>query len=72
MAQPLDGVVIEVDVANFDLLRQGIRIDRVAVILRRDVHQARLEVLDRVVGAAMPELELESAAADCASHDLIA
>ena len=72
MAQALDGVVVEVDVTDLYFLRQRVGIDRVAVVLSGDMHEACLQVLDGVVSAAMTEFELERAAAYCAPDDLIA
>src|SRR4029077_5277614 len=46
--------------------------DREAMILRGDVDPARLQVLDRMVGAAMPEGELVGLEADGATEQLVA
>ena len=43
-----------------------------AVVLRRDVDLARLEVLDRVVGAAVAERQLERLEPDRAAQELVA
>src|SRR4029077_5484718 len=40
VSHPFDGAVVEIDVRDFDFLRQGIRIDRKPVILRGDRYSA--------------------------------
>ena len=62
MAESLERAVVEVPVRGLDLRGQRAGIDRETVVLRRDRHGARLEVADRVVGAAVPELQLEGLA----------
>ena len=54
----LDGAVIQVDVRDLDVFRQRLGIDGEAVVLRRDLHLAGLELLDRMIRAAVPELQL--------------
>ena len=41
------------DMANLDIVRQIGRVDRKAVIHRRDLDLVRVEILDRVVGTAV-------------------
>ena len=57
---------------DLDVGRQRFRIDRKAMILRRDLDLAGLEFLDRVVRAAMPELQLVGIAAHRERQDLVA
>ena len=44
-AQALDRAVVEVHVAHLHAARQAVAVDRVAVVLRRDVHPAGRHVL---------------------------
>src|SRR3954464_8345222 len=72
--QALDGAVVEVEVAELGGPEVGLPAHRLiavdgplaarpehreAVVLRGDLHAAGLEVLDRVVGAAVAEGQLE-------------
>ena len=72
VAQPLDGAVVEVDVGDLHVRRQRRRIDGEAVVLRGDLDLAGLELLDRVVGAAVAELQLVGLAAHRQRQDLVA
>ena len=54
VSNALDGVVVQVDVADLDLRRERIRIDREAMILGGDMDETGLQVLDRVVRAPVP------------------
>ena len=70
--RPSHGAVVEVDVADLDAVRQAFAVDRVAVVLRRDVHAARRDVAYRVVGAAVAERQLVRLRAEGAARDLVA
>ena len=72
MAQPFDGTVIEIEVRDLDVGRQRLRIDRKPVVLRSDLDLAGLELLDRMVGAAMPELQLVGISTHRERQDLVA
>src|SRR5690606_8368900 len=72
VAQALDGVIVEIDfrddgVAGLEAL--GIR--REAVVLRGDGDATGLEVLDRLVAAAVTELELERLSAEGVREHLV-
>src|SRR5262249_1558255 len=54
--QPLDRAVVQVDVRPLHVRRQALGIDREPVILRGDLDLAGLQLLDRMVPAAMAEL----------------
>src|SRR4051812_39031682 len=77
-AQPLDGAVVEVDVRELGLAevrlqaRAWLAADREAVVLRRDRDPVGAQVLDRVVGAAVAERELERLEPDRAREQLVA
>src|SRR5258705_4597841 len=71
MAEPFDRAVIKVEMGHLDVGRQRARIDGESVILRGDFHLARLELLDRMVRAAMAELQLERLSADGEAEDLV-
>ena len=58
MAESLDRPVVEIALRDEEIaLGQRVRVDLELVVLARDVHSARLEVFDRVVGAVVAELE---------------
>ena len=62
--QALEGLVVQVDVAGLDVGGQRGRIDGEAVVLGGDLDLAGSLVADRVIGAAVAELELEGLAAE--------
>src|ERR1043166_2428674 len=65
VAETFERLVVEIDVHVLDLvLRQRVGIDRKAVILRGDLDAAGAEVLDRMIAAAMAELQLVRPAAE--------
>ncbi len=59
VAQALDRAVVEVALADVEAARRGQRLadDLDLVVLGRDLDPAALEVLDRVVGAVVPEAQ---------------
>ena len=61
VAESLERSVVQVAVRRLDVRGQRPGVDREAVVLRRDRDVAGAEVLDRVVRAAMAELQLERA-----------
>src|SRR5215203_2794216 len=77
-AEALDGAVVEVHVGQLGLAEVGLEArarlaaDREAVVLRGDRDALRAQVLDRVVGAAVAEGELERLEADGAGEQLVA
>ena len=81
--RPSDHVVVQIDVADEHLaevpvVERGVdgladgRVNREAVVVRCDLHLAGGQVLDGLVDAAMAELELVGAEAECAAEQLIA
>ena len=56
--------VVQVDVADLESVLKAIRVDGIAVVLGGDMHPSGGQFLDRVVAAAVAELELESIAAE--------
>ena len=76
--QALDGAVVEVDVRELGLAEVGLQprarlaAHREAVVLRGDRDAAGAQVLDRVVGAAVAERELERLQPDRAREQLVA
>src|SRR3989475_10873290 len=69
--QALDGVVVQVQVRHLGAAAERLGVDREAVVLRRDLDLAGREVLDWLVAAVVPELELEGAPAERETHDLV-
>ena len=72
MAQSFDGLVVEVDAVDFDFGRKCRGINGKTVVLGGDLDAAGFQILHRLIGPAMAELELESAAAECLAEDLVA
>jgi hypothetical protein len=72
VAQALDSVVVQVDLGDDRAaLLQRLGVGGEAVVLRRDRDLAGLEVLHRLVAAAVAELELESRAAERVGEHLM-
>src|SRR5712691_4506466 len=72
VTEALDGAVVEIQMRHLDVGGQRSGIDGKAVILRRDFDLARAELLDRMVRAAVTELQLERLAADGKAQNLVA
>ena len=70
--QSFQSLIVQVDVTRLDVGGQSRRIDGKTVVLSRDLDFAGLLVADRVVGAAMAELELEGLGAKRLSQELVA
>src|SRR6185436_8254959 len=60
VTHPLDCLVIKIDSIHDDIFWQGFRIQRIPMILRRDLNFSTLEIFYRLVSAPMTEFELES------------
>src|SRR5207248_11593428 len=64
--------VVQVQMRELDLgLRQRIRIDGEVVIVRGDFDFAGVQLLHRMIAAMVPELQLESFAAECKAGELM-
>ena len=63
-AQTLERAIEQRQVRLLDLRRQAVRADREAMVLAGDLHLAGGQILDRMVGAVMPELHLLGGAAE--------
>ena len=59
VAQPFDGAVEQRQMRDFQGVGKAVRIDDEAVVLAGNLDTAGGEVLDRMIGAAMAEFELE-------------
>ena len=65
MAQAFAGVVVQIDMAHFDIAGRKTRgVHRKPVVLRGDLDLARGQILHRMVAAAMAEFELECFSAE--------
>ena len=53
MAQARDRIVIQIKMRNFAAIQAGVRRDRKSVIVRRDLHFAASEMLDRLIAASV-------------------
>src|ERR687898_1778723 len=71
VAEPLNGAVVQIQGRDVSRFWQRVRVDREAVVLRRDLDAAGVEELDRVIGTAVAELQLVGAAAHREPHHLV-
>src|SRR4029079_14819088 len=71
VAESLEGSVVQVAERRGDVRGQRARVDREPVILRRERDVSGADVLDRVVRAAMAELQLERARAEREAEELV-
>ena len=72
MAHAFDGAVVEVDVGDFHVRRQRVRVHGEPVVLGGDGDPSGAEVLDRLVAAAVAEFQLEGGATEGVAEDLVA
>jgi hypothetical protein len=70
--QALQGAVEQRDVGGTQVGRQGFLVYRKTVVLAGDADAARVEVFDRVIGAMVAKLHLESFGPRSQGHDLVA
>ena len=59
MAHPFDRLIVQVAVCHLERRRQRRFVDGEPVILRGYLHAAVIEIQDRLIRAAMAELELK-------------
>src|SRR5262245_48406751 len=72
MLEPFDGVVVKIDVCNFDVAEiQALRIDRESVILRCDFHLPAFQIQHRMIAAVMSELELVCLPTESQTQNLV-
>ncbi len=73
MTEAFERVVVEVDVRGLAAdFFEAVRIDREAVVLAGDLDLAGVQVLHRLIAAAMAELELECLGAQRQAQQLVA
>src|SRR3990170_4495913 len=70
--EPLDGAVVQVHLGDLNAAAQAVPVQGVTVVLRGDVDAAGQEVLHRVVGATVAELQLERLRPEGAAQELVA
>src|SRR5215203_6440241 len=71
VTQTCYGVVVQVDVRDLDLGRKRTGVNGKSMIVRSDLDLAGREVFDRLVSAAVPELEFVSFAAERRADQLM-
>ena len=72
VTKSLQRLIVQIHVGNFDVaLVERIRVDGETVVVRRNFDTLREPVDDRVIGAAMPELQLVGFAAESQSENLV-
>ena len=59
MTHPFNRLIVQATVRDFQLVGQGCFFDSKAMILGSDFDFGRVEILHRLVGSAMPKLQLE-------------
>src|SRR3989475_8856956 len=68
-----DGAVVQIQVRHLELgTREGVGIDREAVVLRCDVDASRTKVLDGLVPTAVPEFQFERRPPEGEGQELVA
>src|SRR5437667_10372423 len=72
VAHSLDGLIVEIEAIHRHIGGKRAGINGEAVILSRDFHLAGLQILDRLVRAAMAEFQFEGLAAKCLAKNLVA
>src|SRR5438874_1199406 len=65
-------VVVQIDMADLDVLRERFGIDCEPVVLRGDRDPAALQIFHRLIRAAMTELEFECRSPERETEDLMA
>ena len=72
VGHPLHRAVVQVAMGDLELgTREGLGLDGEPVVLRRDVHATRAQVLDGLVPAPVAELQLEGPCAERPGEDLV-
>src|SRR5207249_11594843 len=71
VSHAFDGPVVQIDAIDRNIGRQRGWIDREAMVLRSDFNFAGLQVLHRLVRAAMAEFQFEWLAAKCLPENLV-
>ena len=71
VAKTLDRSVVEVDMRHLDIGREGVGINGVAVVLRRDLDAAGRQVLHGLVAAVVAEFQLEGSPPSPDAQDLM-
>ena len=69
MAQAFDGLVVKIDTIDLGFVRKCRRIYCKTVVLGGDLNATGFQILHRLIGAAMAELELVRAATQCLPED---
>ncbi len=72
VAHSLDSLVVEIDAIDQNVAGKRGGVDGKAMILRSNFHPARFQVLDRLIGATMAELEFKRPAAESLAQNLVA
>ena len=71
MFQPFDSLVVEIDAVHLNVVWQGAVIHGKAVVLRSDFDLACFQIFHRLIGAAVPKLELKGFGAECLPQNLM-
>src|SRR5438874_1859560 len=71
-SETLQAAVEERNMGGLEVRREGVRVDREAVVLAGDDHRPALQIFHRVVGAVMAELHLDGLRARGEPHELVA
>ena len=72
MAKSFDRVVVQIDVTDFQTIRESVGNNGVTVVLGRDINPARFEVFHRLVTAPVAEMQLERARTERPGDHLVA
>ena len=71
-AETFERLVVQIHMGNLNVTGgQRIRIDAKPMILRRNFHLVRQQILHRMIGSVVAKLELECFATECESAKLV-
>src|SRR5262249_12584523 len=68
---PFHVTVVQIEMRHFHTVGQRRRVDRVVVVLARDLHLPGVEIANRMVATVMPEGQFERLGTERETHDLM-
>jgi len=72
VAEPFDGVIVEIDMGDLNFGAEGIRVNGKSVILRGDFYPAGRKVLYGLISAPVTKFEFECPPPECPAQNLMA
>src|SRR5438105_15441201 len=71
MAHSFDCLIVQIDSVDLQFGGQGIGVNSKPVVLRSDFNATGLQILNRLIAAAMAEFELEGLSPESLAEDLV-